>query len=160
MSKDRVIDSLGRIDDDMIQSVETLRRKKKRPAWVKWGAMAACLCLVVAVAIPTIFYQPPESPHDTMDPGDGPSNLIVDGVTYLISPHLAVSDELPDGFELAGEASVGGFDNCPYYTNEDMTEWVYVYHEVRTNGAVDATGTLVSTDPHNAYVRYVDEQLR
>ena len=30
MSKDRVIDSLGRIDDDMIRGVEGLRRKKKR----------------------------------------------------------------------------------------------------------------------------------
>ena len=49
MSKDRVVDSLGRIDDDMIQGVEALRQKKKRPAWVKWGAMAACLCLVVVL---------------------------------------------------------------------------------------------------------------
>ena len=37
MSKDSVIGSLGRIDDDMIQSVEALRQKKKRPAWTKWG---------------------------------------------------------------------------------------------------------------------------
>lgn len=28
MSKDRVVDSLGRIDDDMIQSVEALRQKE------------------------------------------------------------------------------------------------------------------------------------
>ena len=39
MSKDRVVDSLGRIDDDMIQSVEVLRQNKKRPVWKKWGAM-------------------------------------------------------------------------------------------------------------------------
>ena len=49
MSKDRLVDSLGRIDDQMIQSVESLRRKKKRPAWTKWGAMAACLCLVAVL---------------------------------------------------------------------------------------------------------------
>ena len=57
MSKDRVVDSLGRIDEDMIQSVEALRQKKKRPAWRKWGAMAACLCLlIVAVAVaPNLF---------------------------------------------------------------------------------------------------------
>ena len=48
MSKDRVVDSLGRIDDDMIQSVEALRQKKKRPVWKKWGALAACFCLLVA----------------------------------------------------------------------------------------------------------------
>ena len=48
MSKDNVVDSLGRIDDDMIQGVEVLRQKKKRPAWTRWGAMAACLCLIAA----------------------------------------------------------------------------------------------------------------
>ena len=57
MSKDRVVDSLGKIDDDMIQSVEALRQKKKRPAWMKWGAMAACFCLLIAaVAVaPNLF---------------------------------------------------------------------------------------------------------
>lgn len=160
MSKDRVVDSLGRIDDDMIQGVEALRHKKKRPAWMKWSALAACLCLVVAFAIPAVFQQPAESPNDTMDPSDGPSSLVVSGVSYLISPHLAVSDDLPDGFVHAGEASVGGFEECPYYTNPDMPEWVYVYHEVSTDGTVDATGTLNRTEPHNAYVRYVDVRLR
>ena len=46
MSKDRVIDSLGRIDDDMVQSVDALRRKKKRTVWKRWVAAAACLCLL------------------------------------------------------------------------------------------------------------------
>jgi len=57
MSKDRVIDSLGRIDDDMIQKVESLRQKKKRPAWNKWAAMVACLCLVIGIAIPVIHHK-------------------------------------------------------------------------------------------------------
>ena len=64
MSKDRVIDSLGRIDDDMIPSVEGLRRKKKRPIWLKWGAVAACLCLAVIVAIP-VFHS--RNVHDSDD---------------------------------------------------------------------------------------------
>ena len=51
MNKHSVVDSLGRIDDDMIQSVEALRRKKKRPAWTRWGALAACLCLVLVGAL-------------------------------------------------------------------------------------------------------------
>ena len=204
MSKDRVIDSLGRIDDDMIQGVEALRQKKKRPAWTRWGAMVACLCLIVAstFVIPRITdpspsgvpipnpdgtiqrgdepdvypdhpilrpgdegyvspgTEPAESPNDTMEPSDGPSSLMVNGVSYLISSHLAVSDELPDGFVYAGEASVAGFERCPYYTNPDMPEWVYVYHEVSTDGTVDASGTLNRTEPHGAYVRYVDVRLR
>lgn len=158
MSKDKVIDSMGRIDDDMIQSVDALRRKKKRPSWLKWGAMAACLCLVLACAIPTIFRAPVDSPNDTM--GTGPAGLVVNDIQYLISSHVSVSDELPSGFSYAGETDVGGFENCPYYTNPDIPEWVYVYQEVTTDGTVDETGALTRTDPHGAYARYVDRRLR
>ena len=79
MSKNIVIDSLGRIDDDMIQSVENLRRKKKRPAWRKWSSMAACFCLLVAavVVIPhllpgTTQLPPDESPSGEQEHTKGP----------------------------------------------------------------------------------------
>lgn len=160
MNRKDLYNGFNEVDDDILERSETASRSKKKPVWLKWGAIAACLCLVVSIAIPVLFQQSPDTPHDTMDPSDGPSSLVVNGTSYLISPHLAVSDDLPDGFVRAGEASVGGFENCPYYTNPDMPEWVYVYHEVSTDGKVDATGTLNRTEPHNAYVRYVDERLR
>lgn len=160
MNRKDLYNGFNEVDDDILERSETAYRSKKKPVWLKWGAIAACLCLVVSIAIPVLFQQSPDTPHDTMDPSDGPSSLVVNGTSYLISPHLAVSDDLPDGFVRAGEASVGGFENCPYYTNPDMPEWVYVYHEVSTDGKVDATGTLNRTEPHNAYVRYVDERLR
>ena len=160
MNRKDLYNAVNEVDDDILERSETASGSKKKPVWLKWGAIAACLCLVVSIAIPVLFQQSPDTPHDTMDPSDGPSSLVVNGVSYLISPHLAVSNDLPDGFVHAGEASVGGFENCPYYTNPDMPEWVYVYHEVSTDGKVDATGTLNRTEPHNAYVRYVDERLR
>ena len=69
MSKDRVVDSLGRIDDDLIQGVDALRRKKKRPAWTRWGAMAACFCLLVAamIAAPNLFPGTSPTPPDNND---------------------------------------------------------------------------------------------
>lgn len=69
MSKDRVVDSLGRIDDDMIHNVESLRQKKKRPAWKKWGAMAACFCLLIAamVAASNMFPGTSQTPPDIND---------------------------------------------------------------------------------------------
>ena len=57
MSKDKVIDSLTGIEDEMIQTVEALRSKKRRPVWIKWGAIAACLCLVVSIAIPVLHHK-------------------------------------------------------------------------------------------------------
>lgn len=154
-----MLDTIEHLNPAYIEAAAE-KPKAKKAGWLKWGAIAACLCLVVSIAIPVLFQQSPDTPHDTMDPSDGPSSLVVNGVSYLISSHLAVSNDLPDGFVHAGEASVGGFENCPYYTNPDMPEWIYVYHEVSTDGNVDATGTLNRTEPHNAYVRYVDERLR
>ena len=79
MNKDSVIDSLGRIDDDMIRSVEALRHKKKCPAWMRWGAMAACLCLIAAstFVIPRITDLSPSgvpipNPGGTIQRGDEP----------------------------------------------------------------------------------------
>lgn len=69
MSKDRLVDSLGRIDDDMIQGVEALRQKKKRPAWKRWGTMAACFCLLIAavIAVPNLFPGTAPAPPDNND---------------------------------------------------------------------------------------------
>ena len=48
--KNKIIDSIGKIDDDMIESVEAVRETKKKrtnPVWTRYAALAACLCLVV-----------------------------------------------------------------------------------------------------------------
>ena len=128
MNRKDLYNAVNEVDDDILERSETASRSKKKPVWLKWGAIAACLCLVVSIAIPVLFQQSPDTPHDTMDPSDGPSSLVVNGVSYLISPHLAVSNDLPDGFVHAGEASVGGFENCPYYTNPDMPEDLVCYN--------------------------------
>lgn len=62
--KNKIIDSIGKIDDDMIESVDALRQNQKnnsnkKSTWIKWGAMAACLCLVifgVVFAIPNFRF--------------------------------------------------------------------------------------------------------
>lgn len=69
MSKDNLIDSLGRIDDDLIQGVEALRRKRKSSGWKKWAGLAASLCLLLAVLsiMPSLFQgttPPPPVQHD------------------------------------------------------------------------------------------------
>ena len=115
MSKDRVVDSLGRIDDDMIQGVETLRQKKRRPSWKRWGAMAACFCLIVAgaVAIPRITdsghgYIPVPNPDGTIQRVEMPD-------VYPNHPILRPGDE-------------GYVDPAP--TLNPQTSWTIHYNEV------------------------------
>ena len=115
MSKDRVVDSLGRIDDDMIQSVEALRQKKKRPEWKKWCAMAACLCLIVAGAFSisrttdsSPGYVPAPNPDGTIQRAEPPD-------VYPSHPILRPGDE-------------GYIDPAP--TLNPQTPWTIHYNEV------------------------------
>jgi len=165
------LDKIELVDPAYVEAADAKPTGKKR-SWHKWAAAAACLCLMIA-AIP-FFVQAPSTPLDGAGTeGWGPPHIVLDGRKFFISAHLSVSNELPDGFAAAGTTDVvGGFENCPYYLNPDVPEWIYVYHdpdvpewiyvyhEVRTNGRVDETGTLISTPPYKAYARYVDERLR
>ena len=47
MSIPRIAKAMDYIDDDLVSGAVEYKRTKKKNAWMKWGAMAACLCLVV-----------------------------------------------------------------------------------------------------------------
>lgn len=158
MRGNELLDKLELADPAYVEAADRKPLRKRR-GWIPWAAAAACLCLLLA-AIPA-FSQKPSTPQEGATDYGGPPRVVVNGRTYVISPYLANAEELPDGFTYAGTTDVdNGFEDCAYYTNPDIPEWIYVYQEVRTDGTVDETGTLVSTPPHNAYTRYVDERLR
>lgn len=52
MKIDMLIDAIGSVDADMLREVEVLRSKKARSSAsrLRWCALAACLCLIVAAA--------------------------------------------------------------------------------------------------------------
>ena len=46
MKNDQILDAIGTINDEAIADARAYQRPKTR-RWVKWGAMAACVCLLV-----------------------------------------------------------------------------------------------------------------
>lgn len=114
----------------------------QKHVWGKWAAATACLCLMLT-AIAFFTHGPSASAaSDTIDEGCPAPHVVIGNRTYFISTHVVISNELPDGF-----AAAGTFENCPYFLNPDIPEWVYVYHEVKTDGEVDETDTLIDTPP-------------
>ena len=95
--------------------------------------------------------DPAEKPADAAMP----PSVTHEGVHYIISSRMALSESCPEGFVYGGESEFGG---C--YVNPNLPEWVYVHQEVSTSGRVDSSGTLERTEPHMAYVRYVDARIR
>lgn len=60
MRKNRISESMGNINQKFVNEATAYTGEAKairRPAWMKWGAVAACLCLVVAamVAVPNLL---------------------------------------------------------------------------------------------------------
>ncbi len=50
--KNKIIDAIGEIDNDLLESTATLRTKKrKKPNLPKWSALAACFCLAAVGAV-------------------------------------------------------------------------------------------------------------
>ena len=47
MRKEDFAEVLGSINENYIQEAD-LMKKAQKPVWLKWGAMAACFCLLAA----------------------------------------------------------------------------------------------------------------
>lgn len=47
MKSERILDAVGGINEEAVRDAKAYKKAKPK-GWLKWGAMAACLCLVVA----------------------------------------------------------------------------------------------------------------
>lgn len=122
MKKEELFNIIGEVDEQKVASAGmAMSKKKSRPAWVKRGAMAACLCLVILVAMP--FMQNDEHVTD-IEPYKGLS--VSEAVAYEPYGDLFPQTIL-DGYVLE-ENTVGLYDGkvmkavyCNNSTDDVMT---------------------------------------
>lgn len=50
MNRKDLYKGFNEVENDILERSETVFKNKKKPIWLKWGAMAACLCLVIVGA--------------------------------------------------------------------------------------------------------------
>lgn len=69
MKKEELFNIIGEVDEQKVTAAGMAMNTKKtsRPVWMKWGAMVACLCLVVvgALVVPTLINNAPVGDIDT-----------------------------------------------------------------------------------------------
>lgn len=56
MTNENILDAIGGINENAVQDAKAYKRPKAK-RWFRWGAMAACLCLVVGIAIPILHHK-------------------------------------------------------------------------------------------------------
>ncbi len=136
-------EALNELDSKYIEKAANYRVKKKRRAWIRWGAAAACICLVALAAITQIKrFTGSKTPTDY----GLPLSLELGDRVFMESSYSTSADTLPEGFSASGQVKLSSNKVCPYYTNPEIPEWVYVCLDSDFSG--------------NSYVRYVDERLR
>lgn len=139
MNKDRIIDSMGRIDDDMIQSVEILRKRKRntKGVWSKWAAAAAGICLVIAV---TAIW------HTAMPSDEKKEGAIVseNGITI---PQMEVSLSANEAADMIGFFIYQGRCYVQY-------EWIYEDVDIVGEYLGTATGMIDEWTPKDGYVDF------
>lgn len=58
MKNDQIIDAIGMINDEAVHDAKAYQRPQSR-RWIKWGALAACVCIVFAfILVPSLNEQP------------------------------------------------------------------------------------------------------
>ena len=80
MKKEHISDALNMLNDDIIEETNNVRTNAKpKRKWVKWGVVAACLCLAVTIAIPVLHHK---GGPDTQDPVQNIAALEYNGKFY------------------------------------------------------------------------------
>lgn len=89
MRKEDFAEVFGDINEKHIVDARA-DRKAKKPIWVKWGAMAACLCLVVGLAIPMMNNDISDQDHHSGL--DSVKNPVYEVVQYTIPTDYVPAD--------------------------------------------------------------------
>ena len=147
-------DAMSELDSKYIDEAVNYQMKTRKPVWVSWGAIAACLCLAVAVAgVAAGAVMPRLGKQDTV-----PVPMItLQGKNY-VAPDMPVN-KLPEEYHYLRdltekEAKNTGLEGCAIYVDPQDKEMrtIYLYQECGT--PIDEY-TLDNTQRQWAYVQWI-----
>ena len=47
MNEKKLLEAVGEVNDSYVEEAAGYRKSRKAPLWLRWGAVAACLCVAV-----------------------------------------------------------------------------------------------------------------
>ena len=73
MKQDKIHDALDHLDDDLVESVDALRRKKRKRKvrLLRWGGLVACLCAAVLAVLTPLWLSGGASAMEAVDLMEG-----------------------------------------------------------------------------------------
>lgn len=136
MNAKKFSDAMSELDTKYVDEALNYKKKVKKPIWVKWGAMAACLCLVTITSLFAVNAYAANNNKELLEVDTTPP----DGLT------LAIVDAAPDDAEFlitnntAFQVEYGKANRVEKF---DGTNWV----EVTTESVGIFPSTRVTLQP-------------
>ncbi len=150
MKKQTISNALDNISERYIEEAAEFKIKKRTPVWVKWGALAACLALVVCMSV---FMLPQLLNFDEEHTGDSAYGVEIGNFIYFpIAPGV-------DGLYPAVRAlSVGATSECKYDIKaEHLGEYIGEFPEIAEFGEPAGKAYRFSAYPDYDSVIIVDQ---
>ena len=119
MTSEKLYEVLGYINEKHINEARTYHKAKK-PGWVKWGAMAACLCLIAAGAFTLSHFIGNDTPG-TAPVVENAYGFTMEGSDVL---YLPISFSQRKTFGLIDENATGLTDENTYQITDDDLDGV------------------------------------
>ena len=133
MSIPKMAKAMGCIDDDLVSGAVEYKRTKKKNAWLKWGAMAACLCLVV---VGVLFAHNAEPAHQIALNYNEVSS-VMSGGTPVSAQTATVETTAEEVSELLGY----DIDNC---IPSAMKSYDFKYTTIQNTDTNEILGVIVT----------------
>lgn len=164
ISAEKLLDSLGNLPDDLIEETQALRSRKP-VHWVRWTALAACLCLCVGLwfAIPgatkadNAAGTPMEEIGSAIQDAELSPAGYMDAIVYSVGDdHITVTSTVerpyPDGLDGTCVQQVQQtvlFDNLADIPDLKPGQHIRIYYE-----ETDSSGSLM---PYNIEITQDEE---
>ena len=106
MKEMRILNALEQVDEKYIEDAAPAKQKSKKPAWVRWVAVAACLCLAVGIAVPRLtdlFHNKGGAPSLTHD---GSDSLVQEISALEFNGAYYEATDIPEALERYGLPTV------------------------------------------------------
>ena len=176
MKTPRIVNAIGHIDDDLINSATKSKKVAKKNIWIKWTSLVASFAIIIivaAVAVPTLF-------------GDGNTTLpVVSGDNTTINNSESATPTTNDNgvttapvvnqdtthINNAEPTTSGGNDNTTSATNNDRTTQsaignesafseTYVYNVSDGKFSTYVSGKVISEDKIAYKIRCYNNMLK
>lgn len=152
MNANTFSNALGKVNDKFImEAVDYQKRHTK--TWLKWGAMAACLCLIIGTAVTGIFRWSLLPGNDVVHEPEQYTSVAWEDVPSTEPFGALFPSQIIEGYELEGEVALygegtDGVMEARFY-NEQLSDELVITVYVKGHYGNETLNEIIRGDGHN-----------